>query len=342
MSLFSDPVPDEGYVYCSYGSIEYLKHAVASLATLRRYDRSRQAALFCSQEHQDYLLHHGLRDLFSRVDILPVEKQSTVGFKHNLHEHMIFQRNLYIDSDIVWCKDPATLWRSFSAYPFTITGTQVSDAFFGGAKDYRIVFDVLLRRRKRTLRKFDLRHLSRVQTGMIYAEDYELTQTVCSVAKAMLARRNETHFRSRTHEHGRSEESCEWSLAMAMSKLDLQVYPWLQGSSSPQLDYVSALTLHDADFERVLCRYFCDETVYSFRGLRQAWLRDLLVGFYSQVLGRGDYLETTPFGLHFGWLHEKQPFYDFAERTWKRLTQTKQNGHPVRPALLASTLQSWQ
>ncbi|MDZ7682577.1 MAG: hypothetical protein U5J63_12920 [Fodinibius sp.] len=42
---------------------------------------------------------------------------------------------------------------------------------------------------------------------------------------------------------GRSEESCEWSMAMAMSKLDLPVYPWLQGHTSPQLDYIADYNL---------------------------------------------------------------------------------------------------
>ena len=36
---------------------------------------------------------------------------------------------------------------------------------------------------------------------------------------------------------------------MAMSSLNLPVFPWLQAANSPQLDYVDDLTDHDADFE---------------------------------------------------------------------------------------------
>ena len=47
------------------------------------------------------------------------------------------------------------------------------------------------------------------------------------------------------------------------------------------------------------------------------------MGLFSRLPGKGDHLYVTPFVLHFGWLHYKQPFYDFAERTWDRLTQPK-------------------
>jgi hypothetical protein len=136
----------------------------------------------------------------------------------------------------------------------------------------------------------------------------------------MLDRKNETHFRSRKMEQGRSEESCEWSLAMAMSKLNIPVYPWLQGHNSAQLDYISDLTDHDDEFEYVSCKYYCDDFVYSLRGLKSSNFRRLIQKFMSLFPGKGDFLITTPYCLHFGWLHEKTPFYSFAETNWKQLT----------------------
>jgi hypothetical protein len=309
----------EGYVYTTYGHIKYLKHAIASVVSLRRYDDERPVALACEEKHKKILEQRNLAGLFDHIEVLPEEHASIVGFKHYLHKFMFFEKNIFLDSDIIWCKDPESLWQSFAPYSFTITGTQVSDNFFGGPKNIGIVADVLFRRRQRTLNHFGLTYLSRVQTGMIYAQDYSLTRKVCELSQQMLKRKDETHFRSRTLEHGRSEESCEWSMAMAMSKLDLPVYPWLQGHTSPQLDYIADLTSHDPDFEYVVCKYYCDQFVYNFRGLKTKWIRKLLTSIFSLIPGKGDYLKTTPYCLHFGWYHQKQPFFEFAERVWNKL-----------------------
>jgi hypothetical protein len=266
-----------------------------------------------------------LTDVFDVIHILSPDHASIVGFKHNLHEYLVFERNLFLDSDIIWCKDPDPLWKSMAPHEFTITGTQVSDNFFGGPKNIGVLADIFMRRRRRTLRRFGLTYLCRVQTGMIYAREHSTTKKVCTLAQEMLDRKDETHFRSRTLEHGRSEESCEWSLAMAMAKMDVPVYPWFQGHTSPQLDYVSDFTSHDPDFEYVVCRYYCDEFVYNLRGLENTFIRKLLIKFFSQIPGKGDYLETTPYCLHFGWYHQKQPFFKFAEKTWHQLTNGKQD-----------------
>ncbi len=313
----------EGYIYATYGDVKYLKSAVASVVSLRRHDNERPVALLCEKQHLEYLEEHGLSDVFDVIHILSPAHTSIVGFKHNLHEYLVFDRNLFLDSDIIWCKDPDPLWQSFNPHPFTITGTQVSDNFFGGPKNIGILADIFLRRRQRTLKKFGLTYLSRVQTGMIYARDYSTTKKVCTLAQEMLSRKDETHFRSRTLEHGRSEESCEWSLAMAMAKLNIPVYPWLQGHTSPQLDYIGDLTSHDPDFEYVVCTYYCDEFVYNFRGLKNSFIRNLLIKLFSFIPGKGDYLQATPYCLHFGWYHEKQPFNQFAEKTWNRLKSNK-------------------
>lgn len=313
----------EGYVYTSYGHPKYLKHAVSSVVSLRRYDEERPVALVCTEKHKKILEEHNLTGVFDIIHLLPPERASIVGFKHNIHEFMFFEKNIFLDSDIIWCKDPDSLWQSFKPYPFTTTGTQVSDYFFGGPKNVGIIADILLGRRQRTLNHFGLTYLSRVQTGIIFAQDYNLTKKVCELAQKMLDRKQETHFRSRTLEQGRSEESCEWSIAMAMSKLDLPVYPWLQGHTSPQLDYIGNMTSHDPDFEYVVCKYYCDKFVYNLRGLKAKWLRNMLINLLSFFPGKGDYLKTTPYCLHFGWYHQKQPFYEFSERTWNALKKEK-------------------
>jgi hypothetical protein len=301
--------------------------------TLRRHDTDRPVALFCPPKHRRLLEQRGLDGHFDVLEDLPSEHRSIVGFKHHLGRFKPFERSLYVDADMVWCRDPDPLWQQLAPFSFTGTGLQRADHFFGGPKGLGVVADVVLQRRKRTLRKFNLTHLPRVQAGMLYASDDATTREVCSTARYYLDHAGDTHFRSRLNE-GRREESCEWSLAMAMSTLDLPVFPWLQGQNSPQLDYIDALTSHDEDFRNVSCRYYTVPFVYNFRGLPIDWLRDTLLTLAEWSAGLGDYMEVTPYALHFGWLHQKQPFYDFADRMWKKLAsepartpRVRTNGH---------------
>ena len=311
--------PREGYVLHSYGPDRYVKHAVASVHTLRRHDTERPVALFCPEHHHSLLERRGLETLFDVLGDLPPKHQSIVGFKHHLHRFKAFDRSLFVDADMVWCRNPDPLWQQFAAFPFTATGLQNADHFFGGPKGIGVVVDVLLGRRPRTLRRLGLTRLPRVQAGMIYAQDESRTREVGQVAASYLDRADETHFRSRLNE-GRSEETCEWSLALAMSDLDLHVFPWLQGRNSPQLDYIDTLTDHDPDFREVSYRLYTNSFVYSLRGLPNARVRDALLWVAKCLPRMGEYMELTPYVLHFGWLHQKEPFRDFAERTWSRLS----------------------
>lgn len=327
-SIIKEKLGEEGYVYKSYGHPKYLKHVVASVSTLRRYDENRPVALVCTEKHRSILEKNNLTHLFDVIYDLHKEHTSIVGFKHNFYNYLFFDRTLFLDSDIIWCKNPDALWKSLQPYDFTITGNMIADNFFGAPKSGKVIIDVLLRRRQRTLKKFGLSYLSRAQTGMMYASDFTQTKKVCELAKDMLKQINETHFQSRIKEKGRTEESCEWSLAMAMAKLDIPVYPWLQGHNSPQLDYIEMLTEHDEDFEYVKCKYFSHRFVYSLRGLKKGWKKKLLMWFFSLYPSFGDYMMVTPYCLHFGWYHEKKPFLEFSERIWNRL-QSK-NETPFR------------
>lgn len=309
----------EGYLYVSYGHSKYLKHAITSAITLRRYDTERPIALICVDKQRRFLEEKGLANLFDVIYPLPEEHASIVGFKHNIHHYLLFERNLFLDSDIVWCRNPDSLWMSLSPFEFTITGTLISDSFFGASKNLGVLKDILLGRRKRTLKRFGLSYLSRVQTGMMYAVDYDTTKKVCQLAGEMLDKKDQTHFRSRKMEQGRTEESCEWSLAMAMAKLNMPVYPWMQGHNSPQLDYINLLTDHDDEFEYVSCKYYSQRFVYSIRGIKSDFLKKFFIRMLSLIPGYGDYMLVTPYCLHFGWYHEKQPFYEFTEHIWFKL-----------------------
>jgi len=313
----------EGYIFTVYGGEKYLRQAVACAQTLRRFDSVRNIALLCDETVKKIVDAQVAGGLFDLVRSLAEEHASIVGFKHNVHQYTLFERNLFLDSDMVWCRDPEPLWRSFQNYDFTITGKLVADSFFGAHKNWRIIEDILLGKRRKTLQTFGLNHLSRVQSGMIYAANQTSTAKVCLLAQKMLADKDKTHFVSRTKEHGRSLESCEWSLAMAMSKLKMPVYPWMQGQMSPQLDYLSHLVWHDANFTQVTYRFYCDDRVNELRGLRPAWLRETLIRLFGLLPGKGDFVEFTPFCLHFGWLHAKQPFLDFADRVWQNLNEKR-------------------
>lgn len=318
----------EGYVYHTYGPDKYVRHAVASVITLRRYDAVRPVALYCPEPHREALAAAGLEDVFSVILPLPEANRSITGFKHNLHRFMPFQRCLFLDADMVWCRDPESLWSHLQPYGFTATGHERADFFFGGPKGLSVLMDVAADRRRRTMRRFGLTHLPRVQAGMIYSGDPTLAGEVSELAAEYLTRRDETHFRSRLHE-GRSEESCEWSMAMAMSRLALPVYPWFQGLNSPQLDFIEGLTTFDQDFRNVTCRYYCDRFVYSLRGVANDRLRRLALSLFSGLPGRGDFIDVTPFVLHFGWLRHKQPFHDLSERIWSTISAPPEPSTPV-------------
>ncbi len=308
----------EGYVLHSYGPERYVQHAVASVRTLRRHDAERPVALFCSEAHRALLRRQGLAGEFEVLDLLPPEHQSIVGFKHHLDEFKAFDRSLFVDADIIWCRDPDPLWQQLSAFSFTATGLQNADHFFGGPKGLGVLVDMLLGRRRRTLRQFGLTALPRVQAGMIYAQDEACTREVCARAAHFLRRVDETHFRSRLNE-GRSEETCEWSLAMAMSDCGLHVFPWLQGKNSPQLDYIDGLVDHDPEFRDVDYRFYTSPFTYSLRGIPYDALRNSLFRLAEWMPRMGEYMTVTPYALHFGWLHQKSPFRTFAQRVWERL-----------------------
>jgi hypothetical protein len=190
------------------------------------------------------------------------------------------------------------------------------------------------------MKRFGLTHLPRVQAGLIYARDKVVTAKVCAKAREYLSRSGETHFRSRLNE-GRLEESCEWSLAMAMSHCMLSVYPWHQGCNSPQLDFINSLTSFDDDFYHVKCQYFSDRFVHDLRGFKHERIRNLLTAILTSLPGKGDYQFVTPYILHFGWLHQKQPFFEFADRVWNRtriheLSPVREREDVLRPASISS------
>ena len=75
----------EGYVYISYGAAKYLKHAVASVISLRRYDKERPVALICEERHKKTLESQNLTDIFDVIHIIAPKRASILGFKHNNH-----------------------------------------------------------------------------------------------------------------------------------------------------------------------------------------------------------------------------------------------------------------
>lgn len=309
----------EGYVFPVYGDARYLRLAVAAAVSIRRHDPDRPIALVCEPQHEELVRTAGIT-LFDVIRPIAPEHRSIVGFKHNTHRYGLFDRTLFLDTDMVMCRNPDALWQALAPHAFTITGLLKADVFFGAPKGVGVLKDILLGRRARTLKRFGLTYLPRVQSGVIYMRDAAAAERVNERAASFLARQSETHFQSRMLESGRTLESCEWSLAMAMSALDVPVYPWLSGLDSPQLDFISDLTDHDEDFTSVACRLYADDFTYSLRGLRHQGLRDSALRVLSLLPGKTDHLTVTPFLLHFGWYHHKKPMVDFADRTWASLT----------------------
>jgi hypothetical protein len=254
------------------------------------------------------------------LDVLPKSHQSITGFKHNTHLFCPFDQNLFLDSDILMLKNPDSLWHHFSGMGYAVTGLEVSDIYFGTHKSALAFLELLLQRRRRTLKRFGLTHLSRVQSGVIFVSDRHEAKQINEKAQYYLANQEKTHFRSRMKEKGRSEESCEWSLAMSLSHFNVSVFPWFWAENSAQLDFIDAYTRYNEDFTEVSCKFYFDPFTYSFRGLKTPWLRNALHFVFSWIPGKDDHTWVTPYMLHFGWMHQKQPFYDFADRVWNGIT----------------------
>jgi len=314
---------NQGYIFSSYGKIKYLRDVIVTVMSIRRYDLTRGVALYCSEEHIEFLRENNLEYVFDYIEILAPEFRSITGFKHNTHLFMPFAENLYLDSDMIFCKDPDMMWNQLSVYPYTATGIESADVFFGTHKGIRVLSDIIFRKRQKTLKKFGLTHLYRIQSGIIFANNYDVAKQVNELAKDYASRMSETHFISRKNEKGRTLESCEWSLGMAMSKLKLFVYPWFNGYQSLQLDYISGYTKHDTEFNEVECLYYCNPFIYSFRGIQKKWIRKTLIKVFG-LLPRGkDHFWVTPHILHFGWKHEKKIFEAYAKRKWLSILNQK-------------------
>ena len=306
----------EGYVLHTYGPEHYLKSAVASALTIRRYDSHRPIALFTDQSSVDRLRSLGLASLFSPLETLPEEHQSIVGFKHHLYHFHPFDRCLFVDADMIWCRDPDPLWKQLSAFEFTGTGVTSADFFFGAPKRAGVIIQFLTNQRRRTIRRFGVTYLPRVQAGMLYSGNLEECKRVCLEAEILLSRKAETHFHSRLDE-GRNEESCEWSFALAFARLKIPIFPWYQGRNTPQMDYIADFVEHDDNFDEVSCHYFSQSFANRLRELETPRIRDVLLRLYSSIPGKSDHMKITPFVLHFGWLKYKDIFNKLADRLWE-------------------------
>ena len=305
----------EGYVLHTYGKERYLKSAVASALTIRRYDSLRPIALYADDSSVDRLRSLGLDVLFAPLETLPEAHQSIVGFKHYLYRFHPFDRCLFVDSDMIWCRNPDPLWKQLSAFEFTGTGVSSADFFFGAPKKTGIILQLLTNQRRKTIRRFGVTYLPRVQAGMLYSSNIQECKRICLEAAHLLTRNHETHFRSRLDE-GRKEESCEWSLALAFARLGIPIFSWYQGRNTPQMDYISDFVQHDDDFEHVSCHYFNHAIANRLREIPAPRIRDALLRLYGIIPGNSDYMTITPFALHFGWLKYKDVFHELADRLW--------------------------
>ena len=113
---------------------------------------------------------------------------------------------------------------------------------------------------------------------------------------------------------------------MAMSTMRIPIFPWFQGYDSPQLDFVEGLTDFEPAFRQVVCKLYCDRVVYSLRSLASRPLRDALLTVFTSIPGKGDFMEVTPFMIHFGSLRYKQTFMDFAAWVWNDLVHRNPAG----------------
>lgn len=286
-------MPEEGYaVFLS--ARHTAAHAAATLATLRRYDRTRPAVAYGSDAHADALRRtatdgKALADGFDRVEVLGEAHRDEPGFWLHLDRFKPFERTLYVDGGAAWCRNPDPLWTMLALHPFTAAGAQ-RPAFALARRDLGGVWPALRDRRRVAMRAFGLTHLPHVLGVPVYAHDDHATRSVCATARALLARRHETPF---------CEGTWTWSLAAALSRAGLSVLEAQQGHASPRLDYAPGAVQHDPDFEDVAVRCYPDALAQALAQVRDPARRAHALRLVSALPGRGDYLDATPFILHF-------------------------------------------
>ena len=63
-----------------------------------------------------------IRHLVDDIVFLEPEHRSITGFKHNVHRYARYDRTLFLDADMIFCRKPDDLWTALRAYRFTANG----------------------------------------------------------------------------------------------------------------------------------------------------------------------------------------------------------------------------
>ena len=97
----------KGYVYISFGDVNYLAQTYMSIYMLRKQGVKEDILVLTDTDNE--ILH--LPGVTVQViPATPGAKQQSRDVKTQLNSYSIFDRTLYIDSDIICLKNPDTIW----------------------------------------------------------------------------------------------------------------------------------------------------------------------------------------------------------------------------------------
>ena len=145
-----------------------------------------------------------------------------------MDKYWFFDQQIYLDSDILWCKHPNVLWKAFEPHNICAIGHPKAGGTFGYCYGKEYISNILLFKRKRTLRKFNLKGIPRISAIAIFSKNRDITASACQQARWFFTQKHLTHFNGGKNIRIDNEESCEWSMAMAWAKFHLSVIKFVQ------------------------------------------------------------------------------------------------------------------
>ncbi len=141
----------EGFITIAYGAKEYIRMARAMALSYRRFNSSRPFAVVTDEGN--------IKNLSPYFDIvIPLKSEYGKGVVQKLHMDLYapFEKNVFIDSDCLFYKDPELVWQSYNQGDFTMRGWRYLTGYteYEQKDPYLFLDDVAATLRKRNLTRF--------------------------------------------------------------------------------------------------------------------------------------------------------------------------------------------
>jgi hypothetical protein len=199
--------PVEGYQVLALGPDRYLRMAVACAVSLRRVDPDRPIQLVTD----DPAAAGPYCGLFSEITrFQPAEEIQGPLAKLKMHEHLVFDRTMYIDGDCIAFRNIEFFWKSLSRRGVAFLGTKRRRGQWYGA-------DI-----STYCRMLNVPFVVKTNTGFMYLTRESETKALFDRAWSLWER----HGNFTGHNHRGAGPSDEPFIGVAHGQLRLDPYPW--------------------------------------------------------------------------------------------------------------------